>query len=1035
MLSPCVESSESQNDDSLRINTHNLGNLLDDPHPMVTLDDDTPVTAKDSIKLSRNPPKLDNNIWNEYNNEFSDINKMSWKSLKEGSIKPEDFVTDLSSSLADFLKSKPEFQKETRDYFKHKLPSKNPLVEARNNKIKLNKTARKPNATEAEKQEALEAVRLHNYLLKLEKDKEIMRLTKEQEKSYRNNFWKTAKNITNGTYNTDNSTPKFSKNTADTYYKNRYEKPVNIDSNELNWFPKIDKPSVPYNLDPYTPKDIRKALTNKDLNTAPGEDGIVYEYLLRIPYLHQVLATAFTMIRDNGTAPDSWGSSTIVLIMKDTEGSVDDPTNFRMICLTLNIAKLYHTLEANRLMTYMVENDYIDKTTQKAYIQGINGCIEHVTLIHEIIQHAKYNGDTTHITWFDLEDAFGSISHDLIPYVMSYYHVPLQIIHYITNLYTKLTGKVVTPNWKSNTFQFLKGVFQGDVFSGPIFLLVFNPIIEYVKKHAETHGYKLTTKNNGVMNVTTTPFSDDFNLITKNETQHQNLVLDVEKKLKTMGLVRKVLKCRSLSIVKGKIKNVKFYFKNDEDNTIEYISTISEKPMKFLGSEVTKTNTPHATFDLIHSKLKEKLENINKSTLRGEWKLNIYVRFALPSMRYYFSVHNILKTHMNKLDDLARKYLKKWLKIPSKGVTDASIYHPYMLGVKTPSHLYREAHATNYASMRLKGDKFVNLALDSRLERESEWKGKYSTIVEMESLCQQNTQNSSIPVSTEGVSSKLISQAKKAMKKSLQVETLNLWNDKIKQLVMQGDFLQLLSAENENVTWKSIIHNTPKGVLSFALRSSTNSLATPDNLKRWGQRNIDKCPLCGNFCNLEHILNWCITSLNQGRFTWRHNSVAEYLTLELKKAKPTNITIYCDTPGHSLNGGTIPPDIIVTQQRPDVTIVNRSSKTIALLELTCSFEKNINQAHFRKVTRYTDLKSDLEEAGWQVHLTPFEIGSRGHVSKRNKTNISAIVKKLNFKINTDKLFKDLGKISLLCSFAIFQAHAQPSWQSPPLLKP
>ena len=177
------------------------------------------------------------------------------------------------------------------------------------------------------------------------------------------------------------------------------------------------------------------------------------------------------------------------------------------------------------------------------------------------------------------------------------------------------------------------------------------------------------------------------------------------------------------------------------------------------------------------------------------------------------------------------------------------------------------------------------------------------------------------------------------------------------------------------------------------------------------------------------------TSLNQGRFTWRHNSVAEYLMLELKKAKPTNITIYCDTPGHSLNGGTIPPDIIVTQQRPDVTIVNRSSKTIALLELTCSFEKNINQAHFRKVTRYTDLKSDLEEAGWQVHLTPFEIGSRGHVSKRNKTNISAIVKKLNFKINTDKLFKDLGKISLLCSFAIFQAHAQPSWQSPPHLKP
>ena len=74
---------------------------------------------------------------------------------------------------------------------------------------------------------------------------------------------------------------------------------------KLNWFPKIEAPTIEYNTSPYTPKDIKAALTNKDKNSAPGYDGIVYEYLLNLPFLHQSLATAFTRIRDEGVAPDS----------------------------------------------------------------------------------------------------------------------------------------------------------------------------------------------------------------------------------------------------------------------------------------------------------------------------------------------------------------------------------------------------------------------------------------------------------------------------------------------------------------------------------------------------------------------------------------------------------------------------------------------------------------------------------------------------------------------------------------------------------
>ena len=429
-----------------------------------------------------------------------------------------------------------------------------------------------------------------------------------------------------------------------------------------------------------------------------------------------------------------------------------------------------------------------------------------------------------------------------------------------------MKGKVCPKSWESEVFSFLKGVFQGDPFSGVIFLIVFNPVIEHIKLYKETHGYELKI-NDIVKSVNTTPFADDFNIISNNSIKHQQLVSDVEKKLKSMGLVIKAHKCRSLSIKSGKLTNIPFNLQTTSGEALNILS-VMDKPMKFLGSDLAEDNSPNAMFARIYSKLEDKLNNINNSTLRGEYKVNIYSRYALPSIRYYLSIHHIHKTHEDKLDSLARKYLKIWLKIQKNGVTDVSIFHPYMLGIKAPSQLYKEAHVGVFTMIRMKGDKVVNHALDSRLDRESKWTRKSSTACEANKIFQDRiiNQNISIPV-LESEKNHAINKAKKEVNKSIKEDTLKTWNDKVKKLVMQGDFVKLLIEEEENVSWKSIVNNIPKGVLSFALKATVNGLPTPDNLKRWGVRKLDKCVICGNFGNLEHVLNWCNTALNQKRFT------------------------------------------------------------------------------------------------------------------------------------------------------------------------
>ena len=81
----------------------------------------------------------------------------------------------------------------------------------------------------------------------------------------------------------------------------------------------------------------------------------------------------------------------------------------------------------------------------------------------------------------------------------------------------------------------------------------------------------------------------------------------------------------------------------------------------------------------------------------------------------------------------------------------------------------------------------------------------------------------------------------------------------------------------------------------------------------------------------------------------------------LNESKPDNCEILADLPGMDQNGSTIPPDILLTTSRPDLVILNREDKKIFLLELTCSFESNVDSANITKTLKYTQIKQDIEE--------------------------------------------------------------------------
>ena len=158
--------------------------------------------------------------------------------------------------------------------------------------------------------------------------------------------------------------------------------------------------------------------------------------------------------------------------------------------------------------------------------------------MEDINKDAKQKKRKAHVTFFDLEDAFGSVPHSLIDKTLEQNFIPENIRIYFHNLYTHAQTVTQSKPWKSDPFSFKRGVFQEKPIRPVIFLLlVFNPILQDLQNNSHT-GYKL-----GHISYVTLSYADDFCLISKKKTTHQKIINKIHSYVCSMGMKLKPSKC------------------------------------------------------------------------------------------------------------------------------------------------------------------------------------------------------------------------------------------------------------------------------------------------------------------------------------------------------------------------------------------------------------------------------------------------------------------------------------------------------------
>ena len=143
-----------------------------------------------------------------------------------------------------------------------------------------------------------------------------------------------------------------------------------------------------------------------------------------------------------------------------------------------------------------------------------------------------------------------------------------------------------------------------------------------------------------------------------------------------------------------------------------------------------------------------------------------------------------------------------------------------------------------------------------------------------------------------------------------------------------------VTLESSCRTWNRLLLgcNPVQSQVSFILCTTSDTLPTSVNLRRWHIQCGTKCTLCGHSqSTTAHALGGCSVALSKGRFTYRHDNVLHCLATELLNcfAGSSLILLYANLPGMRASDcprATIPPSLLVTSYHPDLVIYSKEKQ-------------------------------------------------------------------------------------------------------------
>ena len=261
-----------------------------------------------------------------------------------------------------------------------------------------------------------------------------------------------------------------------------------------------------------TLEEVVKAIKQLKCGKSAGLDLLLNEfYVYGCEMLTGPLCSLFNCILRLGYFPEKWTSGLIVPLHK--KGDVNCVENYRGITLLSTLGKLFTRVLNNRL-SFWAETYSVYIEAQAGFRQNFS-TTDNIFNLHGVISHLLNNGKKLYCAFLDFRKAFDYVDRNLLWHKLLALGIRGQIFDVIQSMYKRVKSQVQVGADRTEQFECLLGVRQGECLSPFLFAMYLNDIEESLRRD------DFKGVNIGHMKMLTLLYADDAVIMSENRDELQ----------------------------------------------------------------------------------------------------------------------------------------------------------------------------------------------------------------------------------------------------------------------------------------------------------------------------------------------------------------------------------------------------------------------------------------------------------------------------------------------------------------------------------
>ena len=381
-------------------------------------------------------------------------------------------------------------------------------------------------------------------------------------------------------------------------------------------------------LRPITPDEVKVVLKTLKQRSASGPDGWSVEDVSSIG-IHALAVVLSCWLMTHRTP--RWTKRNRTTLIPKGSGDSREVSSWRPITIGPHLLRLYTKILASPLQETVKLNP-LQKTFRE-----VDGCSEHLALLHGAIREAKLRKKSINVVFLDLAKAFDSVNHALLVRGLRRHGIPEHFIEVVWDLYDGTITNVSNGIAITDDIVIRSGVKQGC----PLSPLLFNMVMdELVDKLDPSFGFRLS--NGGA--ISTLAFADDLVLISESIVGIRALLTTAMTFLDVRGLSINVRKSASLGLEKdGKRKRVRTLIEPFFCVGSQWIPILGPgDTTRYLGIQIGDRGISR----LVVHELEADLERISATELKPVQKIECLRTYVIPRWAFRLSLSRCTKSQL-----------------------------------------------------------------------------------------------------------------------------------------------------------------------------------------------------------------------------------------------------------------------------------------------------------------------------------------------------------------------------------------------------